>query len=50
MFLALYSSSSGGLNCNDAASGIVTFSQWPSGEQVERELKHVEDYNKRTVK
>ena len=25
------------LNCIDAASGIVTFSQWPSGAQVERE-------------
>jgi hypothetical protein len=26
------------LNCIDAASGIVTLSQWPSGAQVEREL------------
>ena len=32
------SSSSGGFNCIDAASGIVTLSQWPSGAQVEREL------------
>jgi hypothetical protein len=27
------------LNCIDAASGIVTFSKWPSGAQAERELK-----------
>ena len=27
------------LNCIDAASGIVTISQWPSGAQVERELE-----------
>ena len=26
------------LNCIDAASGIITISQWPSGAQVEREL------------
>ena len=26
------------LNCIDAASGIVTLSQWPSGTQVEREF------------
>ena len=26
------------LNCVDAASGIVTLNQWPSGAQVEREL------------
>ena len=32
----------------DAASGIVTLSQWPSGAQVERELYVY--YNKRTVK
>ena len=25
------------LNCIDAASGVVTFSKWPSGAQVERE-------------
>jgi len=25
------------LNCVDAASGIVTLSQWPYGAQVERE-------------
>ena len=29
------------LNCIDAASGIVTLSQWPSGAQVERELQAV---------
>ena len=28
-----------GLNCIDAASRIVTFSKWPSGAQVERELQ-----------
>jgi len=54
------------LNCIDAASGIVTLTKWPSGAQVERELrslyydplhvssiicsKNVEDYNKRVVK
>ena len=27
------------MNCVDAASGIVTLSQWPSGAQVERELE-----------
>ena len=27
------------LNCTDAASGIVTLSKWPSGAQVERELR-----------
>jgi hypothetical protein len=27
------------LNCIDAASGIVTLSKWPSGAQVERELR-----------
>ena len=27
-----------GVNCIDAASGIVTLSKWPSGAQVEREL------------
>ena len=27
------------LKCIDAESGIVTLSLWPSGEQVERELK-----------
>jgi hypothetical protein len=27
------------LNCIDAASGIVTLRQWPSGAQVERELQ-----------
>ena len=27
------------LNCNDAASGIVTLSKWLSGAQVERELQ-----------
>ena len=27
------------LNCIDAASGIVTLSKWPSGVQVERELR-----------
>jgi len=26
------------LNCIDAASGIVSLSQWPSGEEVERQL------------
>ena len=26
------------LNCIDAASGIVTLSDWPPGAQVEREL------------
>ena len=26
------------LNCIDAASGIVTLSQWPSGAKVERDL------------
>ena len=26
-------------NCIDAASGIVTLSQWPSGAQLERELQ-----------
>ena len=26
-----------GLNCTDAASGIVTLSKWPSGVQVERD-------------
>ena len=26
------------LNCNNAASGFVTLSQWPSGAQVEKEL------------
>jgi hypothetical protein len=30
-------SSSGGFNCIDSASGIVTLSKWPSGAQVERE-------------
>ena len=28
------------LNCIDAASGIVTISKWPSGAQVERELRN----------
>ena len=28
------------LNCTDAASGIVTLSQWPSGAQVESEPVH----------
>jgi hypothetical protein len=27
------------MNCIDAASGIVTLSQWPPGAQVERELQ-----------
>ena len=27
------------LNCIDAASGIVILSKWPSGAQVERELR-----------
>ena len=31
-------SSSGGMICIDAASGIVYLSKWPSGAQVEREL------------
>jgi len=29
------------LNCIDAASGIVTLSKWPSGAQVERELRFI---------
>ena len=31
------------LNCIDAASGIVTVSQWLSGAQVERELVGLTD-------
>ena len=27
------------LNCIDAASGIVTLIKWPSGVQVEREMR-----------
>ena len=27
------------LNCTDAASDIVTLSKWPSGAQVEKELR-----------
>ena len=27
------------VNCIDAASGIVTLGKWPSGAQVERELR-----------
>jgi hypothetical protein len=60
------------LNCIDAAAGIVTLSNWPSGAPDGQLLrvtitdaaslkfklltmsiqcsKHVEDYNKRTVK
>ena len=36
------------LNCIDAASGIVTLSNWPSSVQVERELKNsASNYNLR---
>ena len=32
------------LNCIAAASGIVTLSKWPSGVQVERELRSLSTY------
>ena len=37
------------LNCTDAASGIVTLSQWPFGAQVEREMVGVNQYTERPL-